>query len=304
MSAFCFMHLQKFKANDLGGMRNHLERFGESHTNLDIDREKSHLNYSIDGANARNLIKDTNKRIAELNKKKSVRKDAVVMVGGMVTASPEKLESMSEAERKAFFEDAAKFFVKEFGAENIRFAKVHLDEKTPHLHIGFTPIINGKLCAKEVMSRDRLRGLQDRFWEQVGQKFGMERGERDTKRKHLSVEQYKRKQNEETEKRLVTKEKALNSILSDIADLPNHTKTMKSVFNKAIKASSRDERNFYLKKSASVIDTIAKAIDDVASTANVAMQLSNDSLGIDKDWNLMSELEREELETKAMLRDM
>lgn len=306
MANFGIMRFQKLKLNDLGGMRNHLERMGKS-SNPDIDTERTKLNYSVDGADARKLIANTNMKLNEIQHKqgKAIRKDAVVMIDTVVTASPEKMNSMSKEEQDKFFRDSVKFLAKQFGWENIAYAKVHLDEATPHLHCGILPREKGRLCAKNIFSRQRLTAYQDKFFKDVSSKYGMERGvKQEEKRKHLTTEQYKHKQNIEKERQLAEKEKALNSILSDISDLPRHTKTMKSVFDKAIKASSRDERNFYLKKSAGVIDMIAKAIDDVADTANVAVQLGKDSLGIDKDWSLMTEFERDEEETKAMLREL
>lgn len=306
MANFGIMRFQKLKANDLGGMRNHLERMGKS-SNNDIDPERTKYNYTIDGADARKLIANTNRKLNEIqqNQGKAIRKDAVVMIDTVITASPEKMNSMTRKEQERYFRDAVKFLAKQFGWENVAYARVHMDEATPHMHVGIFPQEKGRLCAKNIFSKQRLTDYQDKFFRDVSSKYGMDRGlKREEKRKHLTTEQYKHKRNIEKEKQLAEKERALNSILSDIADLPKHTKTMKSVFNKAIKASSRDERNFYLKKSAGVIDTIAKAIDNAADTANVAMQLGRDSLGIDKDWNLMSELEKEEEETKAMLREM
>ncbi|PCR86512.1 hypothetical protein CQA80_11165 [Staphylococcus epidermidis] len=41
---------------------------------------------------------------------------------------------------KRFFEDSKEFLIKEYGAENILYVTVHMDEKTPHMYFGVVPI--------------------------------------------------------------------------------------------------------------------------------------------------------------------
>ena len=45
-------------------------------------------------------------------------------------------------EIKRFFDQSLNFISNFVGKENIRYASIHLDESTPHLHIYFTPIVN------------------------------------------------------------------------------------------------------------------------------------------------------------------
>lgn len=57
---------------------------------------------------------------------------------------------------------------------------VHIDEKTPHLHLSFVPLTaNGRLSAKEIVgNRQKLTQWQDAFWEHIVQKYlDLERGE-------------------------------------------------------------------------------------------------------------------------------
>jgi len=66
------------------------------------------------------------------------------------------------------------------GKANIFAAVVHMDEKTPHMHLCFTPITNdGRLCAKEIIgNRTQLTKWQDDFFEHMVKKFNnIERGE-------------------------------------------------------------------------------------------------------------------------------
>ncbi|MBM0829961.1 plasmid recombination protein [Staphylococcus epidermidis] len=36
---------------------------------------------------------------------------------------------------KRFFEDSKELLIKEYGAKNILYTTVHMDEKTPHMHL-------------------------------------------------------------------------------------------------------------------------------------------------------------------------
>lgn len=41
-----------------------------------------------------------------------------------------------------FFDESLNFIKEYVGSENIRYAAIHLDESTPHMHIYFTPVVN------------------------------------------------------------------------------------------------------------------------------------------------------------------
>lgn len=45
-------------------------------------------------------------------------------------------------EIKKFFDESLNFIKDYVGNENIRYAAIHLDESTPHMHIYFTPVVN------------------------------------------------------------------------------------------------------------------------------------------------------------------
>ena len=84
-------------------------------------------------------------RTAKLSKLK-VRKNAVLSVNLVFSASPELFKSKSKtaAWEKATFD----FIVKEFGVENIVYAVVHHDETTPHMQVSVIPVDpKGKLNA-------------------------------------------------------------------------------------------------------------------------------------------------------------
>ncbi len=92
-------------------------------------------------------------RIAELHLKRKVRSDAVYLVSFVLGASPEFFKVSTTEKQYAFFRDCVKFFKDKYGEENVLSAVVHLDETTPHLHLNLIPIVNGKLCAKDLFDR-------------------------------------------------------------------------------------------------------------------------------------------------------
>ena len=56
-------------------------------------------------------------------------------VDTLITASPEFFKGKSPKEIQAFFQRAADLLIGRVGRENIVSAVVHMDEKTPHLHL-------------------------------------------------------------------------------------------------------------------------------------------------------------------------
>ena len=80
--------------------------------------------------------------------------------------------------------------------ENIFSAVVHLDEKTPHMHLGVVPITkDGRLSAKEIIgNRVQLTKWQDDFFKHMVKSFpDIERGESASRtgRKHIPTRVFK-----------------------------------------------------------------------------------------------------------------
>ena len=132
-----------------------------------------------------------NKEITKVTKQiesetgKKTRKDAVVLLDGLFTASPEFFEGKTTHEIKKYFEDCLDFYVKEYcqGDETrVLNAVIHLDEATPHMQVASIPVYTSesgnRLNAKIIMgNKTDYRKRQDRFFEAVSEKYGLERGE-------------------------------------------------------------------------------------------------------------------------------
>jgi len=171
-----------------------------SHTNKDIDFSKSHLNYSLHNEIDVNFIHEVNERIKGLNLKKAVRHDAIVMCQCLITSGHEFFNDMSYDEQKKFFEDSYKFVCDKYGKQNIISATVHLDERTPHLHVNFVPITSdGRLSAKDLFKKKDFSILHDEFYRHNQSKgYNLERGEsKEYIQQHLTTEEFKIKKQKE-----------------------------------------------------------------------------------------------------------
>ena len=82
------------------------------------------------------------------------RKDSVMMVETLITASPEFMNQLPPEEQKAYFQTALDFISERVGKQNILSAVVHMDERTPHMHLCFVPITpDNKLSAKAILGK-------------------------------------------------------------------------------------------------------------------------------------------------------
>ena len=110
--------------------------------------------------------------------------------------------------------DNLRYFADTFGKENIVAAHLHMDEKTPHMHVTLVPIVKGerkrrkreeqakkryrkkpadsvRLCADDIMSRLKLKSYQDSYAAAMA-KYGLQRGIDGSEARHVSTQQYYR----------------------------------------------------------------------------------------------------------------
>ena len=194
--SYAVVHMQKFKNCGVKGIQFHNQRERESKTNFDIDKSKSYLNYDL--ANDFNI--DFNKKIQNIIKNnvqttRAIRKDAVVMCNFIISSDKEFFDKMSVKEQNKFFKDSYEFFKDIYGENRIVASNVHLDEKTPHMHLSIVPVTKeNKLSAKSLLDRNALRGLQDEFPKYMQSKgFDLKRGiDANGVNKHIDTEKLKK----------------------------------------------------------------------------------------------------------------
>lgn len=199
MNKFAIIHMQKFQISDVQGIQKHNQRQGKSKSNLDIDYSKSEQNYDLLNQQKIRYESTIKQEISERVKRKP-RANSVVLSEFVVTASPDYMHSLSFEEQKRYFESSLEFIQKRYGKQNTLYAMVHMDEATPHMHIGVMPITeDNRLSAKDMFTRKELISLQQDFPMEMREKgFDVERGE-GSKKKHLSPQAFKEKQDLEVE---------------------------------------------------------------------------------------------------------
>ena len=136
----------------------------------------------------------------------------------LITASPDFFTGRSRREVQAYFTEAAAFMEWKVGWGNIFSAVVHMDQKTPHLHLCFTPITqDGRLPAKEILgNRAQLSRWQDEFHAYLNKAFPtLQRGESAlvTKRKHIPTWLFKQSID------LTRQQRAIEQAISEIGVL-------------------------------------------------------------------------------------
>ena len=192
---YAILRVQKCKGAEIGAMQYHNDREPGNHTNPDIDPTRTRMNREM--CQHADYEGEVQARIdAGYSGARKVRKDAVRLVEGIVTASPEFFEQASAEEVRGFFDDAFEFCREEFGESNMVHFTVHMDEETPHAHFGFVPLRDGKLSWKGFFpDKVALGKMQDRFHARVGAMYGLSRGEKrgdgEPVRRHKSVAEYK-----------------------------------------------------------------------------------------------------------------
>ena len=185
--SYAIVRVQKFKATAVKAIQFHNLREKDSRTNPDIDKSRTKENYVL--VECPDFRKAIAERLETLQTSRAVRKDAVVMAQVLVTSGPEFFQDMPRDKQQKFFQNSLDFLADRYGKENILSAVVHMDERTPHMHVDLTPIRDGRLTAKTIFTRGELGQLQTDFAREVGQAWGLQRGEsREEKRRHLSTE--------------------------------------------------------------------------------------------------------------------
>src|SRR5699024_10274059 len=152
------------KSHDTKGGQFHNQRDRESKTTADIDKARSHENYDL--KNDENII--YNERVDDRidSHKTGTRKtgkDAVLVNELLLTTARKFFDNLDKDEQERLFEESYNLLSERYGKQNVAYATVHNDERTPHMHMGIVPMRDGKLQGKNVFTRQELLWLQDKF---------------------------------------------------------------------------------------------------------------------------------------------
>ena len=163
--ASVILRFSKQKGNPATKIEAHHERTKEEYkSNPDIDTSKSKNNIHLIAPQMRYKA-EVDKRIKESGCR--VRKDSTRFVDTLITASPEFFWGMTQEKMVEYFERAVAFMSAKIRHNMIFSAVIHLDEKTPHMHLCFVPLTeDNRLTAKEILgNRAKLSKWQDEFHE-------------------------------------------------------------------------------------------------------------------------------------------
>ena len=186
--ASVILRFSKQKGNPATKIEAHHERTKEEYKSTpDIDTSKSENNIHLITPQTRYKA-EVDKRIQESGCR--VRKDSTRFVDTLITASPEFFWDMTQEKMVEYFQRAVDFIKSKIRTDMIFSAVVHLDEKTPHLHLCFVPLTeDNRLTAKEILgNRAKLSKWQDEFHEFMAKFYpDIERGTSATltNRKHI-----------------------------------------------------------------------------------------------------------------------
>jgi len=125
----------------------------------------------------------------------SRRKDAVLCIEYLITASPEAFNRHGghlEDLGSGYFTDALNWLRVRHGQDNVISAALHLDEMTPHLVAYVVPLTrDGRLSARDFLGGPKvMRDMQNSFYSVCGQPHGLLRGVPGSKAHHTEVSQF------------------------------------------------------------------------------------------------------------------
>ena len=210
---FVVLHMEKAHGSD-SGTTAHIER---SIIPKNADPTRTHLNRRL--IEYPDRVKDRSaaiqRRLEEAGLTRKVGSNQVRAIRINVSATHEDMERIQrEGRLNEWCADNLKYYADTFGKENIVAAHLHMDEKTPHMHVTLVPIVKGerkrrkreeqakkryrkkpadsvRLCADDIMSRLKLKSYQDSYAAAMA-KYGLQRGIDGSEARHVSTQQYYR----------------------------------------------------------------------------------------------------------------
>ncbi|KAA6320688.1 Plasmid recombination enzyme [termite gut metagenome] len=236
---YVVLHLKKASGNDAGTSA-HIERTIHP---KNADESRTHLNRELipfpEGV--KNRTEAIQHRIENAGITRKIGKNQVRAIGVMLSGSPDDMKRIEDTGHlNDWCADSVDWLQKTFGTHNLVSAVLHRDETTPHIHATIVPIVTGerrkakeekstegkkkyrkknpntsRLCADDVMARDKLKGYQDNYAQRM-QAYGLQRGIEGSKAKHINTGQYYRE--------LYVKNENLKEEIEDLQEQKEATK--------------------------------------------------------------------------------
>ena len=187
MSRYAILRTQKLKAT--GAVWRSLKHAFREQPTPNADPAKAAQNAHLGATSAAEAMQQVRARLPEKR-----RKDAVLAIEYLITASPEAMQAMDARGRDAYFNDALKWLRERHGGANVVYAGIHRDESTPHMYAYVVPLdeATGRLNARKWLGGHAsvLSEMQTDFAEKVGARHGLERGIKGSRAKHERVSRH------------------------------------------------------------------------------------------------------------------
>lgn len=290
---FCVFRTEKLKSH-----KDVVNVLKEQQRSEDYDSKRADKNLSKNNTYSADY-ETTQKKYDELLPKKH-RRDAVVGLMFVVTTSN---EFENPEDEKKYYEKAVDFIGKNFG-EVVGWA-IHRDETSTHLQAVTIPLVDGKLNAKKLIggSKHRMQEIQQKFYEEVGKPFGLERGKENSQAQHKTVEE----KHKEEERKLAELQKNLEERERDLIDRENEVlKKEEELLQKETDLNNKEtvlnEREEIMaekiQKKAEKI-TPAVAVENAPKTLSEALQTFEKAVGI-KEHQLDEKARQNEAESEKL----
>lgn len=228
--------------------------------NPHIDISKSHLNYSFDGLTYQQRCRRYDKRINELDSTTNTnkRKDRVTMQGIEIPRP----KDLPEEQIKNWFADVWEILKNQYGAENVIYGDVHVDEvhdyidsvteewttSREHGHFGVVPEVDGVLNGKAFFSRKNMRILNNSIETMTKQKYGCKFQTGEKRKSKETVEELKTKseklQFQETMEVIEEKIQEINIEWNSIETEKKNLKNRETKFKEQVEEQTAQIRSY------------------------------------------------------------
>ena len=184
MAAYAIMRCKKLaKMGNVAASLKHAYRERET-PNADASRTPDNEHRAASSTN------EAMGRLRDLLPEKR-RKDAVLAVEYVMTASPEWWKSASQEQQAAFFDRAHKWLADKYGADRIVTASIHRDETSPHMTAFVVPLTeDGRLSAKEFIGNKAQMSRDQTTFAAAVADLGLVRGIEGSKARHTRIQAF------------------------------------------------------------------------------------------------------------------
>ena len=210
--SYAVLHIIKANSS-LYSIAKHIERTAHPEN---ADPARTHLNrYNLveypDGITG--LAAAVEHRISNAGITRKISDRQVRCLNLVMTSDNEGMQKIIDSGKlDEWIADNIKWARDTFGGDNVVGAALHMDERTPHLHIAVVPIVTAerkkkareatakkryrtkaanrpRLCADDIMERGKMSRYQDIYAEAMA-KYGLERGIRGSEARHIGQHEY------------------------------------------------------------------------------------------------------------------